>query len=357
MEDTPRQDTGWFERLSSLSKPHTQPQAKAKQQARKRTSMDQPAKDAPTSGPHGGSRKKQKATITQEELLTPEQVEARRRSQDKEGFSQIFKRRTQEPHRTSDEEEPLLFKKGSTLINGPHSDTEAVPDGPGTTALSLTGQASSSRQGAGSHSIFSTSNSFQELEERRKIEEIAVQAEHQREDRIRDSWDQESRNTDIANRKQSWHAEKYRKTDSHREGIIRLTKSHASGSGPHGIRKGSRQRSPPPSGSTGFSTKGPGAAGGPGPPELPSASEGADREEAGAPLGQLVQGAGREAGPLEPLAAPMVTGTGQGSVGHFSSGMADQTLQVGALVPALTQAFPGAGHPGRATGRSALVPD
>ena len=305
-----------------------------------------------------GTQKKIKVAKIQEEQLTPSQVEARRKAQDKEGFSQIFKQRPQEPQGSGSGEDKKLREDGSTLTNGQtHSEPEADPGGPAETANSISGQASSSSRGAGSYPPVATSNSFQELEERRKVEEIAVQAEHQREDRIRDSWDQESRITDLANRKQSWHAEKYRKTDSHREGSTRLTKSHASGSGPQGIRKGGVKHSAPTFGSDVFPTKGPEAAGGPGPPEPPSASEGADREEAGAPLGQLVQGAGREAGPLEPLAAPIVTGTGQGLVGHFSSGMADQTLQGGALVPALTWAFPGAGHPGRATGRSALVPD
>jgi hypothetical protein len=319
---------------------------------------EQPGKDFSSSRAPGGTQKNQKAAKIQEEQLTPGQAEARRKAQEKEGFGQIFKKRPQEPHSPAREEDPKLGKEGSTLTNGPaHSEAEAFPGGPSESAISIIGQASSSSRGSGGYPPVATSNSFQELEERRKAEEIAVQAEQQREDKIRDSWDQESRITDLANRKQSWHAEKYRKTDSHREGSIRLTKSHASGSGPQGIRKGSVKHSAPTSGSDVFPTKGPEAAGGPGPPEPPSASEGADREEAGAPLGQLVQGAGREAGPLEPLAAPMVTGTGQGSVGHFSSGMADQTLQVGALVPALTQAFPGAGHPGRATGRSALVPD
>eukprot|EP00972_Heterocapsa_arctica_P011512 1687093-Heterocapsa_arctica.AAC.1 len=97
---------------------------------------------------------------------------------------------------------------------------EADPGGPAETVNQQFGQVSSSSSGTGSYPLVAISNRFQELEERRKVEDIAIQAEQQREDRIRDSWDQKSRITDLANRKQSWHAEKYRKTDSHREGSI-----------------------------------------------------------------------------------------------------------------------------------------
>ncbi len=124
-----------------------------------------------------------------------------------------------------------------------------------------------------------------------------------------------------------------------------------------GIERVGAERSAHLFGSSTLATKGPEAAGGPESPEPPSASGGGDLGERAAPPGRLVQGVGRQAGPLEPFAAPTVTGTGQGLVGNFSVCMADPALQAGALVPALTQAFPGAGHPGWATGRSALNPD
>eukprot|EP00972_Heterocapsa_arctica_P107066 15772824-Heterocapsa_arctica.AAC.1 len=103
---------------------------------------------------------------------------------------------------------------------------------------------------------------------------------------------------------------------------------------------------------TALSTKGPEAAGGPVSPEPPSASGGGDLEKRVAPLGRLVQGVGRQGGPPLQLAAHTVTGTGQGRIGSFSVCTADS-----ALAPALTQAFPEVGHPGRATGRSVSDPD
>eukprot|EP00972_Heterocapsa_arctica_P083483 12301133-Heterocapsa_arctica.AAC.1 len=236
-----------------------------------------------------GTQKNQKVAKTQEEQLTPSQVEARRRAQDKEGVSQIFMKRPQETQGSGSGGDQRPSEDESTHTNGQtHLEPEADPGGPMESVNQKFGQASSSSYRTGSYPL-----------------EIAIQAEQVREDRIRDSWDQESRITDLANRKQRWHAEKYRQTDSHREGSTRFSRNHATGSDPQGSRKGSAKHSALTLGSNEFSTRGPKAAGGPGPPEPPSASEGVDREEAGAPLGQLVQGAGREAGPLEPLAAPM----------------------------------------------------
>jgi hypothetical protein len=144
---------------------------------------------------------------------------------------------------------------------------------------------------------------------------------------------------------------------THPVGSTRFIENHMEGSGPLGIERVGAERSAHLFGSSTLATKGPEAAGGPVPPEPPSASGGGDLGERAAPLGRLVQGVGRQGGPPEPLAAPTVTGTGQGLIGSFSVSTADPALLAGALVPALTQAFPGAGHPGRATGRSVSDPD
>eukprot|EP00972_Heterocapsa_arctica_P094314 13907662-Heterocapsa_arctica.AAC.1 len=149
------------------------------------------------------------------------------------------------------------------------------------------GQASSSSSTTGSHILSAISNRFEDLEGNRRVEEIAIQAEQAMEERVRDTWDQESRSADIADRKQRWHADKHRKVDNHPVGRSRFMRNHTKGSGPEGIGRVSAEHSAYNLGSSTFSTRGPEAAGGLGPSEPPSASGGVDLEERGAPLGQL----------------------------------------------------------------------
>eukprot|EP00972_Heterocapsa_arctica_P055477 8185482-Heterocapsa_arctica.AAC.1 len=95
-------------------------------------------------------------------------------------------------------------------------------------------QSTSSSSTAGSHINFAISNKFADLEEAERAEEIVNKAEQALEERTRDSWDQASRNTDFANRKQQWHANKRRKVDGHPVGSGRFRKNNTEGSGPSG---------------------------------------------------------------------------------------------------------------------------
>jgi hypothetical protein len=285
-------------------------------------------------------------------------VADRRKTMVKEGFSQVFRRRPQDTR-----EGPS--GSGQLPVNPGPQATEAWTQGKqdkeadGNTGANPLGQThcDSSSSKAGSYTPVTTFNRFAQLAESKRAEEVANKADQDMEERIRDSWDQESRIEDLANRKQQWHAAKYRKVGIHPNGSGTPSASTGEGSGPQGSERAGAEHHQQSSGSSARATRGPEAAGGPGAPEPPSATGGGDREERAAPPGRLAPGAGRQAGLPEPLAAPTVTGVGQGPVDHFSSGMADQALQVGAMPPALLLARPGSGIPGRATGRRALDPD
>eukprot|EP00972_Heterocapsa_arctica_P116085 16451360-Heterocapsa_arctica.AAC.1 len=107
------------------------------------------------------------------------------------------------------------------------------------------------------------SNRFVDLEESDRAEEIVNRNEQAQEARVRDSWDQAARNTDMANRKQQWQANKRRKMDNHPVGSAWFARSQAEGSSPSGNMRKGAEHSAHPFGSSKFSTKGPKAAGGP----------------------------------------------------------------------------------------------
>ena len=172
---------------------------------------------------------------------------------------------------------------------------------------------------------------------------MASKADQDKEERIRDGWDQESRLEDLAHRKQNWHEAKVRK--KHHTGSSEATAIVCTGSGPQGSEGAGQLFQQFSSGSSARATKGPEAAGGPGSTEPPSAKKGGDREERAAPPGRLVSGAGRQAGLPEPFAAPMVPG--QSSVGRFSVGTADGVLQAGAMPPASYSTHLSTGSSGR----------
>ena len=134
-------------------------------------------------------------------------------------------------------------------------------------------------------------------------------------------------------------------------------RSQSEGSGLLGSDRAATKRSRHHSGSSALLTVGPEAAGGPVPPEPPSAREGGDLGGRAAPLGRLVQGVGRQGGPLEPLAALSDSGAGRGLAGSQVLSAAGLALQAGQFCPTTTQAFPGAGDPGRAAGRGIAAPD
>ena len=174
---------------------------------------------------------------------------------------------------------------------------------------------------------------------------MASKADQDKEERIRDGWDQESRLEDLAHRKHDWHAAKIRKLNTRRTGSTRASASAPTGSGPQGSEGAGSLFQQFSSGSGARATKGPEAAGGPGSTEPPSAKKGGDREERAAPPGRLVSGVGRQAGLPEPVAAPMVPG--QSSVGRFSAGTADGVLQAGAKPSASYSTHLSTGSSGR----------
>eukprot|EP00972_Heterocapsa_arctica_P096536 14242956-Heterocapsa_arctica.AAC.1 len=61
-----------------------------------------------------------------------------------------------------------------------------------------------SSSAAGSHGHIITHNSFAELEEAKRVEEVVNKAEQDMEERAMDYWDQDRRNKVLANRKQQW---------------------------------------------------------------------------------------------------------------------------------------------------------
>eukprot|EP00972_Heterocapsa_arctica_P081272 11977457-Heterocapsa_arctica.AAC.1 len=75
----------------------------------------------------------------------------------------------------------------------------------------------------------------------------------------------------MADRKQEWQANKRRKMDNRPAGSSRPARSQAEGSGPSGSEWMGVEHSAHPRGTSKFSTSGPKAAGGPEPPEPPSA--------------------------------------------------------------------------------------
>ena len=77
------------------------------------------------------------------------------------------------------------------------------------------------------------------------------------EERVRDTWDQDARIADIADRKQRWHADKHPKVDNHPVGSSRFTRNQSKGSGPEGIGRVSAGHSAHNFGSSTFSTRGP----------------------------------------------------------------------------------------------------
>ena len=270
---------------------------------------------------------------------------------DKEGFSQVFARRTKDTREGRLQSDQI---PGGSRDHGPEpkdnspAAQEDRREPPQEATGYLPSRPGSSRNG--SHGTITLSNRFAQLEDSKRAEEVATKADQDKEEQVRDGWDQESRLEDLAHRKQSWHAAKFRKLSTHHTG--RGVARSSQGSGPQGSEGGGIQRRQSASGSSVRATKGPEAAGGPGATEPPSAKGGGDREERAAPPGRLAPGVGRQAGLPEPFAAPMVTGEGQGLGDRFSTGLVHQALHAGAMPSASLPARPCSGNPGRAIGRS-----
>jgi hypothetical protein len=298
MEATQVAQQNLMERLRQGQVQLAHAKAQPKAQARKRQVEDSQQQEA---NPAGGKAKKVKNQRKPgpEVELTPQEAAEQRKRANQMGFTQVFSRRSQ----------------GATeeaLGNGTPEEAANRDTGPAF-HVSLEG-----RREVVLH------NRFADLAALR-AEEVVTEADHNRKEMIRDSWDQESRLEDLAVRKQRWHADKHRKVKDHRPGADMPSSSTGEGSAQQGS---SRARS---SCSGARKTQGPEAAGGPGATEPPSARGGEDREERAAPPGRLVPAVGRQAGLPEPLAAPQVTGHGQCLADQFSSGSVSQVLRVGGI--------------------------
>eukprot|EP00972_Heterocapsa_arctica_P036843 5425742-Heterocapsa_arctica.AAC.1 len=136
-----------------------------------------------------------------------------------EGFAQVFRRRHQGNQEEPSVTEPSPGNQGLQLgeewTQG--FQREGADDTTGNHTRSQLGGAPSSTL-AGSTMPVPISNRYAQLAESNRAEEVANKADQDRKDRIRDSWDQESRIEDIAHRKQLWHAEKYRKISTQPSG-------------------------------------------------------------------------------------------------------------------------------------------
>ena len=280
-----------------------------------------------------------------------------RRVPDPEGFSKLFGRRPQ-----NSQEQIVSIGSQTMFGTAPgsgvdHMRVDLDQIGKPKTFAHRSGEGEASSSAAGSHGPIETSNRFTELEAARRAEEVADKAEQEVEERAMDHWEQGRRNEVLANRKQQRQAAKQKLEGGHHAGGTRFVGNDLEGSSTRGSERAGTARNAHLTGSSAFSTKGPKAAGGPVPPEPPSAREGGDLGGRAAPLGRLVQGVGRQGGPPEPLAASSVLGSGQGQIGRHFVGTADLALQAGTLGPAVAQVFPGAGDPGRAAGKSVSNPD
>ena len=300
-----------------------QAKAQAKPLPRKRQSEANPAQE----GGQGSGKPKQAKNMlskAQEAQVTLQELADQRRSAQQAGFASIFRIRTQAP-----QGEPQLLDQdregsGAQAIPIRNHRKQAEPVTTGTDSPSQRDRGPRLPPGEGYREV-QTSNRFALLTAGRQAEEVATKADIDRMERIRDSWDQESRNEDLAQRKQEWHAGKIRKVTNH---------SFSSGE-PHSGEQGSgtrdrkhAQAAAHQSSGSGAQTKGPEAAGGPGSTEPPSARGGEDREERAAPPGRLVPVGGRQAGLPEPLAAPQVTGVVGSMADRFSTGTVSHSPQV-----------------------------
>jgi hypothetical protein len=290
--------------------------AQPKAQARKRQGEASQQQEVNSAGGKAKRVKNQRNPAPEVEL-TPKEVAEHRKRANQAGFTQVFSRRSQ-----------------GALEEAPENET------PEESATRGTGPPFHVSQEGRREVVLH--NRFADLAALR-AEEVVTEADHNRKEMIRDSWDQESRLEDLAVRKQRWHAEKHRKVKDHRPGADMPSSSTGQGSAQQGS---SRAHS---SCSGARTTKGPEAAGGPGATEPPSARGGEDREERAAPPGRLAPVVGRQAGLPEPFAAPQVSGNEQSLADQFSAGMVSQSLQVGGNSLTHHSAFQASGHE--------LVPD
>jgi hypothetical protein len=221
----------------------------------------------------------------------------------------------------------------------------------------LTGEAASSSTVRRSPPPIEIHNSYSELAQAERAEEVANEADQEKEVQAKMQWDPARRNADLANRKQQWRVtardQEVRQQDE--DALHRPSRSGApsSTSSEEPAGRSSKQGAGGSARLAGW----PDLAGGPSPPDQPSATKGDDLGERADRLGRLAQGQGREGGPPEPSSASLATGTGLGLAGATFPGSAGQERQVGQLCPTTTQAFPGAGDPGRAAGRGIAAPD
>eukprot|EP00972_Heterocapsa_arctica_P114154 16441032-Heterocapsa_arctica.AAC.1 len=159
MEASPGLTNDWFGKILNNQRPLPQPKAQPKQQARKRQMEEELAKEGSGSRAPAGIQRNPKTVKKQGEQLTPSQVEARRKAQDKESFSQIFRKRPQEPQGAGSGSDQSSSEAESTHTNGQTPfEPEADPGGSRESVNQRFGQASSSSYRTGSYPLVAISN-------------------------------------------------------------------------------------------------------------------------------------------------------------------------------------------------------
>ncbi len=230
-----------------------EPQAKARRQskptARKRQEDHRGPQEGTPVEETPRQPKSQKTIAKKIPQPTTKEATDRRKQLDKEGFSQVFARRTKDNRegryqsaQTPEGTENHGPEPEDNSLGTQEDQREPLQEDTGC-KHSLPG---SSRQGSsGSITLF---NRYAQLEDSKRAEEVVTEAEKDKEEQVRDAWDQESRLEDLAHRKQSWHAAKFRKITTQHTG--RGVARSSQGSGPQGSEGGGtlrKQTAPGPS--------------------------------------------------------------------------------------------------------------
>jgi hypothetical protein len=188
----------------------------------------------------------------------------------------------------------------------------------------LTGKAASSSTVRRSPPPIAIHNSYSELPKAERAEEVANEADQEKDVQAKMHWDPARCNADLVNRKQQWRAtvrdQEVRQQDE--DALHRPSQAGARASTSSEEPAGSSSKQG--AGGSARIAGWPDAAGGPSPPDQPSATKGNDLGERVDRLGRLAQGQGREGGPPEPSLAFLATGTGLGLAGASFPGSAGQ---------------------------------
>ena len=160
--------------------------------------------------PAGKEKQAKARKQAREDQLTPKEAAEQRKLAQQVGFAQIFGKHPEGGRKEPSEQGSPRAASGGF---GPAPRKHKVQDGEATRSPSAEAQGThapgrSTQEGAKGVVL---STRYAQLAESMRAEEVATKADLDLADRIRDSWDKDSRNEDMAHRKQDWHAEKLRK--------------------------------------------------------------------------------------------------------------------------------------------------